>query len=40
MVKSVEVMRDIALATGGTFFTKESGRDFSDFKLKSLVSKC
>ncbi len=33
-----EIMRDIALATGGTFFTKESGRDFSDFKLKEFGS--
>jgi len=33
-----EIMSDIALATGGVFFTKESGRDFSDFKLKEFGS--
>jgi chaperonin GroEL len=33
-----EIMSDIALATGGAFFTKESGRDFSDFKLKEFGS--
>jgi chaperonin GroEL len=31
-----EIMSDIALATGGVFFTKESGRDFSTFKLKEF----
>ena len=31
-----EIMSDIALATGGIFFTKESGRDFSSFKLKEF----
>jgi len=31
-----EIMSDIALATGGTFFKKESGRDFSTFKLKEF----
>ena len=31
-----EILKDIALATGGTFFTRESGRDFSDFKLKDF----
>jgi len=31
-----EIMADIALATGGVFFTKESGREFSSFKLKEF----
>ena len=31
-----EIFKDIALATGGTFFTRESGKDFSEFKLKDF----
>ena len=31
-----ELLSDIALATGGTFFTRESGKEFSEFKLKDF----
>ena len=31
-----EILKDIALATGGTFFTRESGKEFSEFKLKDF----
>ena len=31
-----EILKDIALATGGTFFTRESGKEYSEFKLKDF----
>ena len=31
-----DLFKDIAMATGGTFFTRESGKEYSEFKLKDF----